>query len=98
MQRELSSLDIYVIATELQDLIGSYIEKIYQPSRSEILIKVKKSKNAIKEAIFIRNQELICRTHKTIQTPQKPSTFAMTLRKFLINGKIIDIDRAAFDC
>ena len=97
MQRKLSSFDIYIIASEFQNLIGCYIEKIYQLSRSEILIKVKNIQTKQKESIYIRNGELICTTQKQLETPTKPSTFAMTLRKYLLNGRITGVTQHEFD-
>jgi len=97
MNRNLSSFDIYVITEELRELQGSYIDKIYQLSENEILIRFRNIQNKKRENIFIRNGELICITDKDIQTPQKPSVFAMTLRKYLQNGKIIDIKQHEFD-
>jgi predicted ribosome quality control (RQC) complex YloA/Tae2 family protein len=97
MQRGLASFDIYVIVSELQDLIGCFVEKIYQLSRDEILLRVQQKKASQKEAIFIRNGELFCRTQKSLDTPQKPSLFAMTLRKYLLNGKISQITQHEFD-
>jgi len=55
MKRSLSSFDIYVVADELQEIVDGIIEKIYQLSRNEILIKVKKIKAKKKENIYIRN-------------------------------------------
>ncbi|MDG6218679.1 MAG: hypothetical protein QCI00_04480 [Candidatus Thermoplasmatota archaeon] len=40
MTQQLAALDIYTIVYELQDLIGSYIDKIYQISSEEILVRV----------------------------------------------------------
>lgn len=97
MQRGLASFDIYVIVSELQDLIGCYIEKIYQLSRDEILIKVQQKTANQKESLFIRNGQLLCRTKKSFDTPEKPSLFAMTLRKYLLNGKISQITQHEFD-
>jgi predicted ribosome quality control (RQC) complex YloA/Tae2 family protein len=97
MQRGLASFDIYVIVSELQDLIGCYIEKIYQLSRDEILIKVQQKTANQKEFLFIRNGQLFCRTQKSFDTPEKPSLFAMTLRKYLLNGKISQITQHEFD-
>lgn len=96
MQKQLSAFDIYVIVNELQSLTGGYIEKIYHLTRSELLIKVKKE-NKNKINLFIRNGELICITEKNLETPQKPSTFAMTLRKYLQNGKINSVIQHEFD-
>ena len=97
MKRELSSFDIYVIVSELQDLKGSYIDKIYQLTRDELLIKINNRKTSQKEIIFVRNGELLFRTQKKFDVPKKPSTFAMTLRKYLLNGRISEITQHEFD-
>jgi predicted ribosome quality control (RQC) complex YloA/Tae2 family protein len=97
MQRGLASFDIYVIVRELQDLIGCYVEKIYQLSRDEILLRVQQKTANQKTSIFIRNGELICQTQKQFDAPEKPSLFAMTLRKYLLNGKISEITQHEFD-
>jgi predicted ribosome quality control (RQC) complex YloA/Tae2 family protein len=97
MNRKLSSFDIYVIVSELQDLKGSYIDKIYQLTRDELIIRINNRKTNQKEIVFIRNGELFCRTQKKFDTPKKPSTFAMTLRKYLLNGRINDITQHEFD-
>ena len=97
MERGLASFDIYVIVSELQDLIGCYVEKIYQLSRDEILLRVQQKTANQKESIFIRNGELLCLTQKQFDAPEKPSLFAMTLRKYLLNGKISEITQHEFD-
>ena len=95
MKRQLSSFDIYVIVSELQKLKDGYVDNIYQLTRNELLIRVKKNKT--KEFLFIRNGKLICNTEKVFDIPLKPSTFAMTLRKYLLNGRISDISQHEFD-
>ena len=97
MERQLSSFDIYVIVSEFQELVGSRIDKIYQLSRDELLVRVRSSKTKQKESIFIRNGELICVTQKPFETPLKPTTFAMTLRKYLLNGKVTEVTQHEFD-
>ncbi len=97
MQRKLSSFDIYVIVSEIQNLIGNSIDKIYQISRNELLIRIKNIQTKQKESIYIRNGEFLCITKKDFQIPQKPSVFAMTLRKYLVNGKISEISQYEFD-
>lgn len=97
MQRGLSSFDIYVIVSELQQLNGSYIDKIYQPSRDELLIKINNSTTNKKQTIYIKNGELFCITQKEFTVPQNPSTFAMTCRKYLQNGRITAIQQHEFD-
>ena len=97
MQRQLSSFDIYVIVTELQGYIDSFIEKVYQISRNEILIRVKNIKTKEKSNIYIRNGEFLSITQKDFEIPTKPSVFAMTLRKYLSNGIIKSITQHEFD-
>jgi len=97
MQRGLSSFDIYVIVSEFQNLIGSYIDKIYQPSPDELLIRINNKNINEKEIIYIKNSDLICTTQKVFSVPQKPSTFAMTCRKYLLNGRITEITQHEFD-
>jgi predicted ribosome quality control (RQC) complex YloA/Tae2 family protein len=97
MQRELSSFDIYVIVSELQEIVGSYIDKIYQPTRDELLIRFNNKKKKGKELIYIKNGEHFCITQKKFDVPQKPSKFAMTSRKYLVNGVINSIKQHEFD-
>ncbi|MFW6173835.1 MAG: ribosome rescue protein RqcH [Elusimicrobiota bacterium] len=97
MKRALSSFGIYVIVLELQYLIDSYIDKIYQLTRDEILVRVNNRKTGQKEIIFVRNGQLLCTTHKRFDVPKKPSAFVMTLRKYLSNGKIKEITQHEFD-
>ena len=97
MQRQLTSFDIYVIVSELQELVGSIIDKIYQITQNELLIKLRNITTKQKENIFIRNGELISLTKKDFKIPLKPSVFAMTLRKYLQNGRIIEITQQEFD-
>ncbi len=44
MKRQLASFDIYMVVSELQELLGSYIDKIYQPTRDELLIRINNKK------------------------------------------------------
>lgn len=97
MQRTLTSFDIYVIVSELQELTGCYIDKINQLTRDELLIRVKNINTKQKETIFVRNGELICITKKQFEIPLKPTTFAMTLKKYLQNGRITKITQHEFD-
>jgi len=97
MKRGLSSFDIYVIVSELQDTVGSYIDKIYQITRNELLIRINNKKNNQSEFIFIRNGGLLCTTQKRFDVPKTPSMFAMTMRKYLLNGQISGISQHEFD-
>ena len=97
MTRQLSTFDIYTISYELQDLIGSYIDKIYQLSKDEVLIRIRNMQQKKKEYIYIQNEQILCRLQESPPTPIKPSTFAMTLRKHITNARITRIWQHPFD-
>jgi len=97
MARGLAALDVYTIAAELQDLLGSYIEKVYQLAPDELLLRIKNPKIAGWDQLFIRNQSLLCRTTRHFDTPETPSVFAMTLRKYLQGGRITQVTQHDLD-
>jgi predicted ribosome quality control (RQC) complex YloA/Tae2 family protein len=97
MERGLASFDIYVIVSELQDMIGGYIDKVIQSSRDEIILKIKNPQTNEKESLYIRNNELICRTKKQFNALLKPPSFTLTLRKHILNGRIQAITQHEFD-
>jgi len=97
MNRQLSSFDFYVIASDLQQLKEYYIDKIYQLTRDDLMIRIKNFKTKQKESIIIKNGKFLCVTQKSFETPPKPSMFTMTLRKYLQNGKITGISQHDFD-
>ncbi len=49
MERGLASFDIYAIVSDLQDLRGYFVEKIYQLTRDEILLRVQQKTGNQKE-------------------------------------------------
>jgi len=97
MQRQLSSFDINVMVYELQEIIDSPIDKIYQLSKNEILIKIKNKNTNKKESLLIRNGKFLALTDKQLKTPKTPSNFVMALRKYLKNGRILRIYQHEFD-
>jgi predicted ribosome quality control (RQC) complex YloA/Tae2 family protein len=97
MARGLAALDIYTVTAELQDHIGAYIEKIYQLTPDTLLLKIKTPKTTGTDQLLIRNESLICLTDRKLETPETPSVFAMTLRKYLQGGRITQITQHQFD-
>ncbi len=87
MINNLQGIELRVVVKELQVLLGSRVQKIYQPSKNEIVI------------YFYKNQDFILRiTDKIIhltkykrKNPITPSQYAMLLRKNLMNSRIKNI-------
>ena len=97
MSKELSSFDIYQLVSELQEIKGSFVDKIYQLNRDDLLIRINNVNKKTKENIFIRNSKFLCVTQREFEKPLQPTLFAMVLRKYLNNGKITEISQHEFD-
>lgn len=79
---------LYAVKNELQELIGGRVEKIYQPSREEIVISIRKKK------LYISANAGSARVHitqKQPDNPQVPPMFCMLLRKKIGNGRLTAI-------
>lgn len=79
---------LYAVKNELQELIGGRVEKIYQPSREEIVISIRKKK------LYISVNAGSARVHITQKQPDNPQTppmFCMLLRKKIGNGRLTAI-------
>ncbi len=97
MNRQLAALDIYTMVSEMQDLKGCFIDKIYQLTKDDFLIKLRNPSTKKKEQMYIKNGEFICLTEKQIATPFSPSNFSMVLRKYISNARITNISQQEFD-
>ena len=93
---QISSFEILALVREIQDLVGAYIDKVYQIGKEEILLRLRK-KGMGKIHLFIAAGKILFKTGTTFDTPEKPSMFAMVLRKHLSGGKISKIYQYGFD-
>ena len=80
------------IVSELQNIIGSKIDKIHEPDRNTIILGVYfQGKNyALNICIDAHNCRMNLTTHTKINPLVAPN-FCMLLRKHLIGGRILDI-------
>ncbi len=97
VKKELSSLDIHVIVRELRDqLVGSYVDKAYQPSYDEIILTITGGGHP-RRKLLIHIGRFLCFTTKDKEMPQSPSPFAMLLRKHLAKARIVRVEQMGFD-
>ena len=87
---------LHCVKEELSALIGARVDKIYQPSREEIIVQLRMlggDDRAAKRVIFSASGTA-ARVHLTEQdyeNPSAPPLFCMILRKHLSGGKLVDI-------
>lgn len=80
-----------VIAELQQSLIGGKVNKVFQPTKHEIVISIYNQANYM---LLLSANPDYCRLHLTNHTkpnPQNAPNFCMLLRKYLVGGKIVDI-------
>lgn len=83
---------LYAIKSETEFLKGSRVEKVYQPSRDEIIIGFRTRQGAYKLLISANaNNSRVHITKVFVDNPKTPPMFCMLLRKHIGGGKLIDI-------
>ncbi len=83
---------LYKTVNELKDAIDCHIDKIYQPSREELVFLLRK-KGFVKR-LLITLKSGTARIHFTenkYENPAVPPNFCMLLRKHLSSAKLLDI-------
>ncbi len=81
------------IKKELEEnILGSRVDKIYQPSKYEIILNLRSIKSNFK--LLLCSNSNFPRVHITkysVENPQNPPMFCMLLRKKLTSAKLINI-------
>jgi predicted ribosome quality control (RQC) complex YloA/Tae2 family protein len=97
VKTELSSLDIHVIVRELRDqLVGSYVDKAYQPSYDEIILTITGGGHP-RRRLLVHIGRFLCISSREREMPQRPTPFAMLLRKHLAKARIVGVEQLGFD-
>lgn len=87
---------LHCVKSELESLIGARVDKIYQPSRDEIVITLRNLSSADKsrKSLLFSANGAAARVHltsKELVNPPAPPMFCMLLRKHMGNGKLVNI-------
>lgn len=74
-------------------LIGARADKIYQPSREELVLSLRTPRDGAKKLIISANSAAarVNLTAQSFDNPQSPPMFCMLMRKHLCGGKLLDI-------
>lgn len=84
---------LHLVKEELKPLIGARVDKVYQPSREEIVLSLRTFRDGAKKLILSANSvsARINLTEAAFDNPQQPPMFCMLMRKHLCGGKLLDI-------
>lgn len=83
---------LHKITQELSVAIGCHVDKIYQPSRDELVLTLRKKGFA--ERLLITAKSGNARLHFTAnkyENPENPPMFCMLIRKYLNAARLVDI-------
>ncbi|MBR6533024.1 MAG: NFACT family protein [Clostridia bacterium] len=83
---------VHKVLGELKTAIDCHIDKIYQPSRDELVFLLRKK--GFQKRLFISAKSGAQRVHFTenkYENPSKPPMFCMLMRKYLLSARLIDI-------
>ena len=90
----LDALCLSAVLGELEgELVGSRVDKVYQPARDEIILSVRKERS---RRLLISAGTSDMRIHFTqadFENPASPPMFCMLLRKHLIGARIVSIEQ-----
>ncbi len=83
---------LHLVRAELLPLIGSRVDKVYQPSREEIVIALR-GRDGAKRLILSANSvsARVNITEAAFDNPQQPPMFCMLMRKHLGGRRLTDI-------
>lgn len=86
------------IKAELQDAVGSRIDKIHQPSREEVVLTLRHRSGSAKLLISTgAGSPRLHFTKVTLENPKAPPMFCMLLRKYLGSGKLTAVRQLGLD-
>lgn len=87
------------IKNELACLINGRVDKIYQPSREELLITFRTRENGVKKLLIntVAGSARVHLTETDIENPKQPPMFCMLMRKHLSSGRLIDIRQEGYE-
>lgn len=93
----MTSFDIAAITPEVSQVVkDSRIDNIYQISPTSLLLKLHQP-NQPPIYLLIDAGRRLHITSYVLKKPQKPPTFCMALRKYLKNGRVLDIRQHEFE-
>ena len=93
----MSSLDVRAAVRELKGYRGARVDKAYETGKGELLFRVRGGDPPKRLDISILVGKALHLTTLPRETPEKPSSFIMQIRKHLANAFVDDVRQHGFD-
>lgn len=89
---------LYKLKNEINSLIGAHLDKIYQPSRDELVFLLRSKEGA--KRLLISAKPGSARVHFTEVRPENPPSppmFCMLLRKYLSSARLVSVEQTGLE-
>ena len=96
MKDSMSALDLRAIASEFQSLLQSRVKKCYQPHYEQIVLRLNPKGSQSVDMVIVRGSRVYL-SQRDRPMPVNPGQFAMLLRKYLANARLVAIEQLEFD-
>lgn len=95
----LDAATLSLAAAQLKEaLVDSRIDKIFEPTRDEVVITLRSRTQTHKLLLSARSGSArVCFTRESFENPATPPSFCMLLRKHLSGGKLMDLRQVPGD-
>lgn len=89
---------LHKTVSELKEACDSHIDKIYQPSKDELVFLLRKKDFCKRLLISVKQGSArIQFTENKYENPKSPPMFCMLMRKYLSSAKLIDVSQPEFE-
>jgi predicted ribosome quality control (RQC) complex YloA/Tae2 family protein len=97
LKEVMTSFDVAAVTHEINELVkGAHVAKIYQIGIQTLLLKLRRPSHP-RLQLLIEAGKWLHLTSYAHETPKKPSSFCMTLRKYLNNGVVKEVRQHEFE-
>jgi len=97
LKEVMTSFDVAAVTHEINKLVkGAHVAKIYQIGTQTLLLKLRRP-NQPRIQLLIEAGKRLHLTSYVHETPKKPSSFCMSLRKYLDNGVVKEVRQHEFE-
>lgn len=96
MKANMSGFDLRAIVGELNQYVGAYVKKSYMPHYEQIVLRINPKSTNQFDLVIVRGSRVYT-SNRDRPMPQTPPPFAMILRKYLKNARMIAVRQLGFD-
>ncbi len=96
MREQMSSFDIARMVLEIDALAGARARKMYQPHYEQLVIRLNPKEAPTQDLVIVRGKRAYF-SRRDRPMPMQPASFAMLLRKYLSNARLIHARQHGFD-